>query len=440
MGLKTVCIEKRDKLGGTCLNVGCIPSKALLNISHKYHDAHDFKDIGIHIDGKIGYNWEEIQKAKSKVVNELTGGISYLFKKNKTDEIHGHGKIVSKNEIEIDGKEIIQADNMIIATGSEPTILPGFEFDEKIFLSSTGALALEKVPETMIVIGAGVIGLELGSVYQRMGTKVTVIEYFDRVLPILDNDLSKDFQRQLKKDKIKFLFSKKCLSGEIKNGKAVVNFEDLKTQKKESLEADVCLIATGRKPYTENLGLENVGIKTDKFGKIPINDSFQTSQENIFAIGDAIEGPMLAHKAEEEGVAVAEFLTGRSVHINYASIPGVIYTHPEIAYVGHTEETLKAENIQYKKGIFPLSANSRAKTNLEKVNGFVKVLADKETDRILGAHIMAPQAGDLIQEFVLAIEYGASAEDIARTCHAHPSLSEALKEAAMAAYFKAIHI
>ena len=443
LGLKTACVEKRGSLGGTCLNVGCIPSKALLQISHKYHDMLHAKDWGLSVENP-SYDWEKVQGAKDKTVTGLTKGIEYLFKKNNVDYFKGHGRISEKNQVSVSGETEakINSDNIIIATGSDVKGLPNFPLDENRFVSSTGALALKEVPKKMVVIGAGVIGLELGSVYRRMGTEVTFIEYFPRISPFLDSDIGKEFQRQLTKDGIKFHFNKKCTKGVYtKDGNGVeVHFEDNKTGDQTMLEADICLIATGRNPYTADLGLEELGIQKDKMGRVVINEKFQTSHSNIYAIGDVVEGPMLAHKAEEEGVAVAEYLSGKDIHLNYNAIPGVIYTYPEIAFVGHTEDKLKELGVEYNKGVFPLSANSRHKANLDKSGGMVKILSDKKTDRILGAHIMAPSAGDLIHELVIGIEYGASSEDIARICHAHPSLSEAVKEAALATFSKAIHV
>ncbi len=444
LGLKTVCIEKRGSLGGTCLNVGCIPSKTLLNISHKYHDMLHAKDYGLICD-KPSYDWNVILNKKEGVIKGLTGGIEYLFKKNQVDYVKGTASFKENNSLKVilnEGKEeIINAKNIIIATGSEPKTLPGFVFDEKKIISSTGALSLTTVPKKMIVIGAGVIGLELGSVYRRMGTEVTVIEYANTVCPTLDQDLSKEFLKALKKDGIKFLFGKKSLGGEIDSvtGEVNVTIQDAKTEEKEILKADVCLVATGRKPFTQGLGLENINVKVDNLGRVPINEYFQTNIQNVFAIGDVVEGPMLAHKAEEEGVALAEYLSGHEIHLNYNAIPSVIYTHPEVASVGKSEQQLKEAGVEYKVGLFPLTANSRARANLDAYGGFVKILADKKTDRILGGHIIGPNAGDLIHELVIAVEYGASSEDIARASHAHPSVSEAIKEAALAAYFKPIH-
>lgn len=446
LGLSTACIEKRGSLGGTCLNVGCIPSKTLLQISHKYHDMVHASQWGLNVD-KPGYDWAAIQKNKDGVVRDLTKGIEYLFSKNKVDYIKGHGKLTSKNTISILGENDqesseIETKNVIIATGSQVKPLQNFPLDEKRFVSSTGALSLPEVPKKLIIIGAGVIGLELGSVYRRMGTEVTFIEYFPTICPTLDKDIIKEFTRSLTKDGVKFYFNKKCTKGVYTsdNNGVEVHFEDAKTGEKSTLQADYCLISTGRSPYTKNLGLEELGVQLDKAGRININDQFKTNVDNIYAIGDVVEGPMLAHKAEEEGIAVAELLAGHDIHINYNAIPGVIYTYPEIAQVGHTEDKLKELGVEYKVGKFPLSANSRYRANMESTGGLVKILTDKTTDRILGAHIMSPNAGDLIHELVMGIEYGASAEDVARFSHAHPSLSEAIKESAMAAYFKPIHI
>ena len=444
LGLKTVCIEKRGALGGTCLNVGCIPSKTLLNISHKYHDLHDMKSLGINVDG-FSLDWDKVLEKKTEVVTGLTGGIEYLFGANGVDYVVGHGKITGPNEVQIlegrDSGTTIKAKSIMLATGSEPSNLPGFEVDNQVFIDSTGALELTKVPEHMIIIGAGVIGLELGSVYQRFGSKITVIEYADRVSPALDKSLSKEWLRILKKEGFKFQFNKKCLGGTVnpETGQAEVLVEDNKTGKQQTFTADKVLMATGRRPFTTNLGLEDMGIEQDRLGRVVINEKFQTNIPSIYAIGDIVDGPMLAHKAEEEGVAVVEFLSGKSIHLNYNAIPGVIYTYPEIASVGMTEEQLIENGIKYKTGKFDFKANSRARANLEKHSGFVKILTCAETDRILGAHIIAPQAGELIQELVMAIEYSASSEDVARTCHPHPCLSEAIKEAALAAHFKPIH-
>jgi dihydrolipoamide dehydrogenase len=445
LGLKVACVEKRGALGGTCLNVGCIPSKALLNMSHRFHDMQHVKRFGLSCDNPR-YDWQAMLKIKDDTVKKLTGGIEYLFNKNKVDYLRGSGTFLDQNTLAIhgaDGKESkITSDNFLIATGSEPRALPGFAFDEKVYISSTGALALDKVPKHMLIIGAGVIGLELGAVYRRLGSEITVIGNADRICPALDSEIGKEFTRCLKKDGFKLLLGKNCLKGEVdqKTGEAVVYIEDIKTGKKETIRGDVCLLAAGRNPYTHGLGLEKVGIKLDNLGRVPINEKFQTTLPNIFAIGDVVEGPMLAHKAEEEGIAVAELLTGHAIHINYNSIPGVIYTDPEIAWVGQTSEQLKELGIEFGEGKFPFSANSRAVANLNDSPGLVKLLFEKKTQKILGAHIMCPGAGEMIHELVLAIEYGATVEDIARASHGHPTLSEAVKEAALAGFFKPIHI
>lgn len=444
LGMKVACVEKRGSLGGTCLNVGCIPSKALLNMSHRYHDMKHVSRFGLSCENPQ-YDWPAMQKIKDGIVKRLTGGIEYLFNKNKVDYHRGAGSFIDAHTLSVrgaDGKESqITSENFMIATGSEPKALPGFVFDEKTFISSTGALALENVPKHMIIIGAGVIGLELGAVYRRLGSEITVIEYFDRICPSLDGEIGKEFHKYLKKDGFKILLNKKCLKG-AKNGDglAAVDIEDVKTGAKETITGDVCLIATGRKPFVEGLGLDRLGIQLDKQGKVPINARFQTSVPNVFAIGDAIEGPMLAHKAEEEGIAVAELLSGHSIHLDYNNIPGVVYTDPEIAFVGKTAEQLKAEGVAFKEGKFPFSANSRSVSNLSDAPGLVKILVDSSSQKILGAHIMCSGAGEMIHELVMAMEYGATVEDIARTSHGHPTLSETIKEAALAAYFKPIHV
>ncbi|KAF0978896.1 hypothetical protein FDP41_001966 [Naegleria fowleri] len=440
LGLKTVCVEKRGTLGGTCLNVGCIPSKALLHASHMYHEAHGstFAKWGISLkDVKIDV--ATMQKQKEKAVSGLTGGIEHLFKKYKVEYVKGEGTIVGKNEVAVkglDGKnDTITTENIVIATGSEPTPLPFLPFDEKVILSSTGALSLGHIPKRMVVIGAGVIGLEMGSVYSRLGSEVTVVEYADRVSPFLDKEVSATLKKILEKQGMKFKLGVAVKSGKIVDGnKVVLELANNASGAVESFEADVALISIGRRPYTQNLGLNNVGIPLDERGRVVIDEHFRTKVPNIYAIGDAVRGPMLAHKAEDEGLAVAESLAGRHGHVNYDAIPNVIYTHPEIASVGKTEEELTKEGIKYKVGKFPYMGNSRARTIDDGTEGFVKILTDAQTDKVLGVHIIGIYAGELISEAVLAMEYGASAEDIARTCHAHPTLSEAVKEAALAAY------
>jgi len=445
LGLKTACVEKRKSLGGTCLNVGCIPSKALLEISHKFHDAdHQFEKLGITV-SKPKIDVKKLLANKNEIVTGLTSGIAGLFKKNKVTSLEGAAKFLDKNTIEItkaDGqgnitKEKITSKNFIIATGSEVTKLPGVEIDEKVIVSSTGALDLEKVPGKMIVIGAGVIGLELGSVWGRFGAEIEVVEFLDKITPAMDNEVSRNFQRILEKQGFKFRLSTKVVSVKKDKTGAKVEIESVADGKKETLSADVVLVAIGRRPNTENLGLENVGIKLNQRGFIE-NNHLKTSVDNIYVIGDVTTGPMLAHKAEDEGVAAAEMIAGQKGHVNYDVIPNVIYTYPEIASVGKTEEELKAAGIAYKTGKFSMMANSRARATGDD-QGFVKILADAKTDRILGAHIIAREAGNTIHEVVVAMEFGGSAEDLARTCHAHPTYNEAVKEAAMAVDKRQIH-
>lgn len=435
LGLKTACVEKRGALGGTCLNVGCIPSKALLQSSELYAETkHGLEEHGVKLSG-VELDLAAMMTRKGKVVSQLTGGIEGLFKKNKVTYFKGTGRFVDATTIEValndGGTETIKARETIIATGSTHVDLPGVEIDEKRIVSSTGALEFEKVPGRLVVIGGGVIGLELGSVWSRLGSAVTVVEFMDRITPEMDGEVSKQFQRILGRQGLKFRLSTK-VTGADTSGEAIrLTVEPAKGGDAETIEADAVLVAIGRKPYTEGLGLEAVGIETGPRGRIEVDDHFRTNVPNIRAIGDVIKGPMLAHKAEEEGVIVAEMIAGQSGHIDYNLIPGVIYTWPEVASVGRTEEQLKADGIAYKPGKFPFSANSRARA-VGDTDGFVKILADAETDRILGAHIIGPDAGTLISELVLAMEFKASAEDIARTSHAHPTLEEAVKEAALA--------
>lgn len=438
LGLKTACVEKRGALGGTCLNVGCIPSKTLLNISHKYQEMKHAAHYGLSC-GEPSFDWAAIQQKKTGVVTELTRGIEHLFKKYKVDYLRGEGRLVSSTAVRV-GEEEIETKNVVIATGSEPRQLPGFPFDEERIVSSTGCLSLKEVPRRMIVVGAGVIGLELGSVYRRLGSEVLFVEFAECVLPALDRQIGDEFTKTLKKDGLKFAFNKKCLGSRIVGNEVVVSVEDTKSGEKSELTADVVLVSVGRRPYTAGLGLAELGVEVDSLGRVAINETFQTSLPNVFAVGDVVEGPMLAHKGSEEGIAVAELLAGKHVHINYNSIPSVIYTHPEVAWVGKTEGELQAAGVKYKAGVFPFAANSRAKANLDPPTGMVKVLTEEGTDRVLGAHIVAPSAGELIHEFVLGMEYGASSEDIARSSHAHPSLSEAIKEACLASHDKPIHI
>jgi len=442
LGMKVTCIEKRGKLGGTCLNVGCIPSKALLNASHMYHDAeHTFEKHGINVEG-LSYDWDKMQASKDDAITGLTSGIEGLFKKNKVTYIKGEGTITAAGTVEVKtldgGTETVSAKNIIIATGSEPSTIPGVVIDEKKVVSSTGALSLDKVPEKLIVIGGGVIGLEMGSVYSRMGSEVTVVEFLDKIIPTEDNEVSKTFMQVLKKQGFKFKMKHAVKGVEMTADGVSVTAEDMKKSEEVKLEADIVLVSTGRRPNTDNLGLDGVGVAMDKIGRVITDDHFKTNVEGIYAIGDVIAGPMLAHKAEEEGIACVEFLAGLGGHVNYDCIPGVVYTHPEVASVGKTEQQLKEEGVKYNVGKFPFMANSRARTNKD-ADGLVKFLADAETDRILGIHMVGPNVGELIAEGVLAMEYGASSEDIGRTCHAHPTLSEAFKEAAMATYGKAIH-
>lgn len=437
LGLKVACVEKRGALGGTCLNVGCIPSKALLESSHQYeHAAHGFAEQGIIIDG-LKVDFSKMMARKNKVVKQLTGGIEMLLKKNKVEYIKGAGEIVGANKVAVDGKEY-ETKNIVIATGSDVAKLPGIEIDEEVIVSSTGALDLKEIPKKMVVIGAGVIGLELGSVYRRLGAEVTAVEYLDRITPGMDNGLTKDFQKTLEKQGIKFKLGTKVTGAE-KTGKGVkLTMEPAKGGDAETMEADVVLVCVGRHAYTQGLGLDKVGVKTTDRGLVETNEKWQTNVANIYAIGDVIKGPMLAHKAEEEGVAVAEILAGQHGHVNYNAIPGVIYTHPEVASVGKTEEQIKEDGTAYNIGKFPFAANGRALANGD-AEGYVKILADKATDEVLGVHIIGPDAGGLIAECTMAIEFGASSEDIARTCHAHPTIAETVKEAALATFAKPLH-
>ena len=442
LGLKTACIESRGALGGTCLNVGCIPSKSLLNLSENFHKAKkDFNQQGIEIDG-IKLNIEKMMSNKNKSIQVLTKGVEFLFKKNKVTYFKGKGVLFSKNDIvvyESDNKRInVTSKDIVIATGSAVASLPGIEINERNIVSSTGALSFDKVPSKLAVIGGGYIGLEMGSVWSRLGSDVTVIEYLDYITPGMDREISNEFQKILSKQGIKFKMGSKVESVEDQGKFVKISFTNVKNSKKEILEVDKVLLSVGRKPYTEGLNLSKVGVKKDSKGRIEVNNKLQTSVKNIYAIGDVIKGPMLAHKAEEEGIAVAEILAGQAGHVNYDVIPGVVYTSPEVATVGKTEEQLKEENRSYKIGKFPFLANSRAKVNNE-TDGFVKILADSRTDKVLGVHIIGPHCGDMIAEMALAMEFGASAEDIARTCHAHPTHTEAIKEAALAVDKRPIH-
>ena len=441
LGLKTACIESRGALGGTCLNVGCIPSKSLLNLSENFHKAKkDFNQQGIEIEG-IKLNIDKMMSNKNKSIQVLTKGVEFLFKKNKVTYIKGKGVLFSKNDVVVyheNKKTNYKSKNIVIATGSEVTSLPGIEIDEKNIISSTGALSLNKVPNKLAIIGGGYIGLEMGSVWSRLGSEVTVFEYLDYITPGMDREISDEFKKILSKQGIKFKMGSKVNSVKNNSNGVSINFTDIKNSKEEILDFEKVLVSVGRKPYTEGLNLTKVGIKKDNKGRIDVNDKLQTSIKNIFAIGDVIKGPMLAHKAEEEGIAVAEIIAGQAGHVNYDVIPGVIYTSPEVASVGKTEEQLKEQKKSYKVGKFPFLANSRAKVNNE-TEGFVKILADSKSDKVLGVHIIGPHCGDMIAEMALAMEFGASAEDIARTCHAHPTHTEAIKEAALAVDKRPIH-
>lgn len=435
LGLKTAVVEKDKTLGGTCLNVGCIPSKALLQSSEYYHEAqHDFSKHGIEI-SNIKLNLDTMMSRKQKIVSDLTGGIEFLFKKNKITSIKGFGKITSTNTVEVTSneglKQTIQAKNIVIATGSVPVELPFLKFDEKTVLSSTGALALNYVPQSMVVIGGGVIGLEMGSVWARLGSKVTVLEFADQICAMMDQDCVQVLVRSMKKLGVEFLTSVKAVASRSVGGKVEIDYENLKDQSKNSIQSDVVLVSTGRKPFTEGIGLETLQIEKDNRGRVVINSHYQTKYPNIFAIGDVTTGPMLAHKAEEEGVAVAEFIAHGYGHVNYDTVPSVIYTHPEIASVGLTEAEATAKGIEIKVGKFQFAANGRAKAK-GATEGFVKIIADKHTDRILGGHIVSAGASELLGEIIVAMEFGGSSEDLARSFHSHPTMSEVVREAALA--------
>ncbi|MCK8483655.1 dihydrolipoyl dehydrogenase [Aliiroseovarius sp. S2029] len=436
LGLKTACVEGRETLGGTCLNVGCIPSKALLHASHSLHEAeHNFAKMGLK--GKSpSVDWKAMLAYKDDVIGQNTKGIEFLFKKNKVDWIKGWASIPVAGQVKV-GDDVHNAKNIVIASGSEPSSLPGVEVDEKVVVTSTGALELSKVPKKMVVIGAGVIGLEMGSVYARLGSEVTVVEYLDMITPGMDKDLAKTFQRSLKKQGLKFVMGAAVQKVDATKTKAKVHYKLRKNDAEEMLDADVVLVATGRRPFVDGLGLDALGVNMTERGQIA-TDHWKTSVDGIWAIGDVIEGPMLAHKAEDEGMAVAEAIAGQAGHVNYDVIPGVVYTAPEVASVGKTEEQLKDEGRAYKVGKFSFMGNGRAKAVFQG-EGFVKILADKDTDRVLGVHIMGPAAGELIHEACVLMEFGGSAEDLARTCHAHPTFSEAVREAALACGDGAIH-
>ncbi|AXT27287.1 dihydrolipoyl dehydrogenase [Ruegeria sp. AD91A] len=437
LGLKTAVVEGRETLGGTCLNVGCIPSKALLHASHQLHEAeHNFAKMGLK--GKSpSVDWKQMQAYKDEVIEGNTKGIEFLFKKNKIDWLKGWGSIPAAGQVKV-GDEVHEAKSIIIASGSEPSSLPGVEVDEKVVVTSTGALSLGKIPKKMVVIGAGVIGLELGSVYSRLGAEVTVIEFLKEITPGMDPEVQKTFQRILKKQGLNFIMGAAVQKTEATKTKAKVTYKLLKDDSEHVIDADTVLVATGRKPFYDGLGLDALGVEMTPRGQIKVGADWQTNVPGIYAIGDVIEGPMLAHKAEDEGMAAAEVVAGKHGHVNYGVIPGVIYTWPEVANVGETEATLKEQGRAYKVGKFMFMGNGRAKANFAS-DGFVKILADKETDRILGAHIIGPAAGDLIHEVCVAMEFGASAEDLALTCHAHPTYSEAVREAALACGDGPIH-
>lgn len=444
LGFNTAIIEKYNTLGGTCLNVGCIPSKALLDSSEHYHNAvHNFTEHGIDLPKPPKVNFKQMIDRKANVVSTTCQGIDYLMKKNKITIYRGHGSFVDKSTIQIKKEdnsiEKITTQHTIIATGSKPATLPFITIDKKRIITSTEALSLQELPKSMVIIGGGVIGLELGSVYQRLGTEVSVVEFMDKIIPTMDDDLGKELQRSLKKIGIKFYLSHK-VTGAKNNGKSVTVVALDKKEQPINIEADYCLVAIGRKAYTENLGLENIGITTNERGQIAVDEHLQTQVPNIYAIGDVVRGAMLAHKAEEEGVLVAEIIAGQKPHINYNLVPSVVYTWPEVAAVGQTEKELKAKQIAYKVGSFPMRALGRARASMD-IDGLIKVLADATTDEILGVHMIGARAADMIAEAVVAMEYRASAEDIARMSHAHPTYTEAIKEACLAATEnRALHI
>ncbi len=443
LGLKTAVVEKRATFGGTCLNIGCIPSKAMLHASELYEEAgHSFAQMGIKV-GKPSVDLAALLKYKDQNVESNVKGVEFLFKKNKIDAFHGAGRVIGPGKVELkdpDGKsQTLETKNIVIATGSDVARLNGIDIDEKRIVSSTGALELPKVPQKLVIVGAGIIGLELGSVWRRLGTEVTIVEFLDHILPGIDSEVARQFHRMLQKQGVAFKLSSKVSTIDTSGKTLKVKVEPAAGGgAAEAIEADVVLVAIGRVPYTEGLGLDAVGVKRDNHGRVIVDPHFRTNIAGIYAIGDVIAGPMLAHKAEEEGVAVAEILAGQAGHVNYEVIPNVVYTYPEIASVGKTEEELKAAGIAYQVGKFPFTANARARANLA-TDGFVKILADAKTDRVLGVHILGPDAETMIAEAAIAMEFGASSEDIARTCHAHPTLSEAMKEAALAVAKRAIN-
>lgn len=445
LGLKTAIVEKRETLGGTCLNVGCIPSKALLHASEVFAEAqHGFESLGVTV-SKPSLNLEAMMTHKQKTVDGNTSGVAFLMKKNKIDTIYGSGKILAAGKVEVTGKDgakqTLDTKNIIIATGSDVAGIPGLkiEIDEKVIVSSTGALALGKVPQRMVVVGAGVIGSELGSVWSRLGAKVTVVEFLDKVLGPMDGEVSKQFQKLMEKQGIEYKLGAKVTGVEKTASGAKVTFEPVKGGDAQTLEADIVLVATGRRPYTDGLGLAEAGVKLDDRGRVDVDAHWQTNVPGIYAIGDVVKGPMLAHKAEDEGVALAEVLAGQKGHVNYDVIPSVVYTEPEVASVGKTEEELKAAGIEYRVGKFPFSANGRARA-MQKTDGFVKILACAKTDKVLGGHILGFGAGEMIHEIAVLMEFGGSSEDLGRTCHAHPTMSEAIREAALATFSKPINM
>jgi dihydrolipoamide dehydrogenase len=442
LGLKVACVEKRDALGGTCLNVGCIPSKALLQSSEKFAEArHGLAAHGVKVTG-VDLDLKAMMGHKDKVVADNTNGVAFLFRKHKIDWVKGEGRVMGAGRVQVGANgtsQALAAKHVVIATGSDVAPLPGIAIDERRIVSSTGALALAEVPKRMVVIGAGYIGLEMGSVWQRLGAEVTVVEFLDRVLPGMDGEVSKHMQRVMTKQGLKFKLATKVSEARATNEGVVLTLAPAAGGASESLTADVVLVAIGRRPYTEGLGLKDAGVALDDKGRVKTDGHYRSSVAGIWAIGDVIDGPMLAHKAEDEGVAVAELIAGQKGHVNYEAIPGVVYTWPEAASIGRSEEQLKADGVDYAVGRFPFTANGRARA-MNATDGFVKILADKKTDRVLGVHILGPDAGHLIAELGLAMEFGASAEDIARTCHAHPTLSEAVKEAALAVAGRPIHM
>ncbi len=443
LGMKVACVEKRETLGGTCLNVGCIPSKALLNASEKYAEASSGHLAGLGVTlGKVGLDLKAMMAAKENIVSSLTDGIDFLFRKNKITRLTGSASLLSAHQVQVEndeGKSVYHAERVLIATGSEPTSLPGIEIDEKRIVSSTGALSLEKLPKKLVVIGAGYIGLEMGTVWARLGTEVEVVEFLPRILPGMDSEVAKKFQAILKKQGLNFRLNTAVTSATSSASSVKLEVKNNDSGETEKLACDVALVSVGRRPNTDGLGLEALGVNLTARGQIEVDEDFETSVEGVFAVGDVIEGPMLAHKAEEDAVAAVEIMAGQAGHVDYDLVPGIVYTAPEIATLGKTEEQLKEAGTAYQKGVFPFMANSRAKATGH-AEGFVKILADAETDRVLGCHIIGHEAGTLIHEVATAMAFGASSEDIARTCHGHPTMNEAVKEAALAVDGRAIHI